>query len=64
MTKYVDVEIDLDNDILFKLMSEAHENDVTLNEFCRTLLKDYMKKLKKTKGEKNEERRAGKPDKE
>ena len=38
----VKIELELDNDLLFKLMLKAHERDLTLNQFINYILKDYI----------------------
>jgi len=41
----VQVKLDLDKELLFKLMLLAHEADLTLNQFCNKILRKYIKKL-------------------
>jgi hypothetical protein len=38
------LEIEIDNEVLFKLMLTAHEKDITLNELINNILSDYIKK--------------------
>jgi len=39
----VDVVLDLEHDLLYKLMLMAHERDITLNQLIETILKEYIK---------------------
>ena len=39
----VEVALELDDDLLFKLMLKAHERDLTLNQFINYLLKNQYK---------------------
>jgi hypothetical protein len=43
----VDVEIDIDDDVLFKLMLMAHKRDITLNKFIEQILREYLEKMNK-----------------
>jgi len=52
----VEVEIELSNDVLLKLALLAHENDITLNEMCNKLLKDYIELKKKENPNDNKSR--------
>jgi hypothetical protein len=47
--KYVEVELDIEKDVLFKLMLMAHEQNITLNKLCENILKEQMKKMKEDK---------------
>jgi hypothetical protein len=38
----VQIQLDIPNDLLFKLMTMAHEADMTLNEFIVKILQDVM----------------------
>lgn len=42
---YVDVPINLPDDVLLKLALMAHEQDITLNEFCRKIVREELDKL-------------------
>jgi len=37
-----EVEIDLSNSCFMALAREAHEKNITLNELCRLILRDYI----------------------
>ena len=39
----VDVVLDLEQDLLYKLMLMAHERDITLNQLIETILSEYIK---------------------
>ena len=39
-----DVEIDIPNDVLFRLMLAAHERDITLNQMVEVILRDQIEK--------------------
>jgi len=47
--KMTDVEIDLPDEVLFKLMTMAHEQDITLNQLVNNILRDEMNKLDQEK---------------
>lgn len=38
MTKMVDVEVNLPDDVLLELAMIAHRKDITLNELCRDII--------------------------
>ena len=40
---FVDVKMALPENILLKLCLQAHEKNVTLNEYVNLILKDYMR---------------------
>jgi len=40
----VDVEIDIEDDLLFKLMLEAHKRDITLNQLVEDILRKALEK--------------------
>lgn len=42
----VSVPLDLDDDILFSLMKEAHEKDITLNELMEEVLRNAIERVK------------------
>ncbi len=39
------IEVDLEDHEWFKLMMEAHERDITLNQYVREILGSYFKRL-------------------
>jgi hypothetical protein len=38
----VTVELDLENDLLFELMLEAHRQDTTLNKLIEKILREFV----------------------
>jgi len=40
----VTIEIDLDEDLLYQLMLQAHEHDITLNQMIEKILREYLDK--------------------
>jgi predicted HicB family RNase H-like nuclease len=42
------IEIDLDHDLLFQLMLEAHNQDITLNQLVENILRKYIDEHEKT----------------
>jgi hypothetical protein len=36
------IEIELEDDLLFKLMLRAHEQDITLNQLIDQILREYI----------------------
>jgi hypothetical protein len=38
----VDMEIDIPDDVLFKLMLQAHEHDITLNQMVERILREQL----------------------
>jgi hypothetical protein len=42
---YVEVELDMDKEILFDLFFMAHQKNITANEMCNIILKDYLNSL-------------------
>jgi len=38
----VTIEIDLDQDLLYQLMLQAHEHDITLNQMIERILREYL----------------------
>lgn len=40
----MEVTIDIPNDLLFRLMLMAHEQDITLNKLINKILKEFMDK--------------------
>jgi hypothetical protein len=44
MLDTVEIEIELPDDILLNLCLLAHEKDITLNQFCNKILKEYTEK--------------------
>ena len=42
----VDVELDLDDKLLFDLMKEAHKRDITLNQLVEKILVELIEKHK------------------
>ena len=44
MTKMVDVEVILQDDVLFELAMAAHKKDITLNELCRNIIQEELDK--------------------
>lgn len=43
------IEIDLDHDLLFQLMLEAHKQDITLNRLVENILRHYIDEHEKAK---------------
>ncbi len=41
----VAIEIDIEDSLLFRLMKEAHEADITLNRYIQSLIEDYLDRL-------------------
>jgi predicted HicB family RNase H-like nuclease len=37
------IQIDLEDDLLFKLMLKAHEQDITLNQLVENILREFIK---------------------
>ena len=42
----VDMEIDIPDDVLFKLMLQAHEHDITLNQMVERILREELDREK------------------
>ena len=40
----VTIEIDLEDDVLFRLMLQAHEHDITLNQMIEKILREFIDK--------------------
>ena len=40
------IELDLEKEELFDLMVQAHERDITLNQFIENILRDLVDKIK------------------
>ena len=40
----VTIEIDLEEDLLYQLMLQAHEHDITLNQMIEKILREYLDK--------------------
>ena len=40
------IELDLEREELFDLMMQAHERDITLNQFIENILRDLVDKIK------------------
>ncbi len=40
------IELDLEKEELFDLMMQAHERDITLNQFIENILRDLVDKIK------------------
>jgi predicted HicB family RNase H-like nuclease len=38
----VTIELDLDQDLLYQLMLQAHEHDITLNQMIERILREYL----------------------
>jgi hypothetical protein len=50
----VTMEIDLEDDLLFKLMLEAHHQDITLNKLIEKILRQFVEQHRTVlKGESN-----------
>jgi predicted HicB family RNase H-like nuclease len=43
----VEVEVDLDDHEWLQLMTEAHERDITLNQYVEQILGSYFRRLPK-----------------
>ena len=41
------IEVEIDNELLFRVMMLAHESDVTLNKYIEKLLTDYLDELER-----------------
>ncbi len=46
---YVDVEIDLDDEVLLRLALEAHKRNITLNKFVNDILKEILERETRAK---------------
>jgi len=42
----VQIQLDIPHDLLYKLMLQAHESDITLNEFILKILQDVIDRPK------------------
>jgi predicted HicB family RNase H-like nuclease len=42
----VSIELDLENDLLFELMLQAHKQDITLNQLVENILREFIEKEK------------------
>mgnify|MGYP003337115510 CR=1 FL=1 len=42
----VEVPLDLDNELVFEMMKQAHERDITLNQYAELLLRQFIDKHK------------------
>lgn len=40
----VTVQIDIEDDVLFKLMLMAHEQDITLNQLVENILREFIER--------------------
>ena len=40
----VTIDIDLDEDLLYQLMLQAHEHDITLNQMIEKILREFIDK--------------------
>ena len=40
----VTIEIDLEEDLLYQLMLQAHEHDITLNQMIERILREFIDK--------------------
>ena len=40
------IELDLEKEEIFNLMMQAHERDITLNQFIENILRDLVDKIK------------------
>ena len=40
----VTVQVDIEDDILFKLMLMAHEQDITLNQLVENILREFIER--------------------
>jgi predicted HicB family RNase H-like nuclease len=43
------IRIDLDQDLLYQLMLQAHEQDITLNQLVERILREYIDNHEKSK---------------
>ncbi len=41
--KYANVELEFNDEELFKYMNSAHEQNITFNEFCERAMKAFLK---------------------
>jgi len=55
ISKFVDMELDLPNDLIMKLALEAHAQDITLNELCSNILTEIVETNGKCLGDISEE---------
>ena len=46
-SKKEDVQIDIDEKLLYQLMLLAHEQDITLNQLVENILREFLNKLEK-----------------
>jgi predicted HicB family RNase H-like nuclease len=45
----VTIRIDLEQDVLYQLMLQAHEQDITLNQLVERILREYIDEHEKSK---------------
>ena len=45
-TKYIEEELEFDKEDLYKLMYEAHKQDITLNQLINNILKAVVEQTK------------------
>lgn len=43
--KMAEIEIEIEDSVLFELMKQAHEADLTLNKYIEQVLVEYMNKM-------------------
>ena len=46
------IEIEIEDSLLFELMKRAHESDVTLNRYIEVILTDYLDEMERQSAEK------------
>lgn len=45
----VTIKIDLEEDVLYQLMLQAHEQDITLNQLVERILREFIDEHEKSK---------------
>jgi len=50
-----DINVELDNDVLFTLMLRAHEENITFNQLATNILHNYIKKHEGINNDNNNE---------
>lgn len=43
--KMASIEIEIEDSLLFQIMKQAHEADVTLNKYIEVILSDYLEEM-------------------
>jgi len=45
MSKRENIEIEIEEELLYQLMLRAHEQDITLNQLIENILREYLDQL-------------------